>query len=1037
MILKYNIHKFFILTIFSLGILFCQFGKNRVQYDEFNWEFIQSPHFDVYYYNYNDSNYSGYKNAEFTAYESEKAYQRISQALQWDLKGRVSIIVYNSHNDFQQTNVIDMFMQEGIGGVTELYKNRVVIPFDGSNKEFKHVIHHELVHAFINDSVYGGSLKNMMSSSIKVRIPHWMNEGLAEYLSSNWDTNSDMWMRDLTINSERMVNIDDLVGYLGYRGGQSVWKFITSKWGEESIASIFNNIKSSNSIAKGFKNTIGLDYDQLNEQWQSYLKKQYWTEVTIRDDLNDIALPLTNHIKLKNTYNVGPSISPDGSKIGIYSNKDNEMSIYIISAIDGKFIDKVVTGYKNPDYEELHILKPGIAWSPNNLKLAFAVKSGKKDALMIYEIENKILKKIDLAIEGIFRPCWSPKKDAIAFIGNNGSSSDIYLYDLERDSLSSITNDFYSNDQISWTADGSNILFISDRGSYNNLNSTRYKDDIFQDDIYIVNIDNRKIQRLTDTPYNESYPIMNYNGDIISFISDESGINNIYMSRVKDNLFKDIVPITNVMTGITQLSWNGDNSQLVFTGFRKSGYDIYLLSNPIELMKSPKQISFAQWKEKNTVDVSNKLYRDSLIVNTQNKYKNYIFSNQQENDQEDQNILRDDDIYNSDKSYKKNIYKTRFTLDVADGYYALDSRYGGQGMIQFYWSDILGDHRILFATEATISDLQSSDFHVRYWNLKNRMNVSYYLYHRAVLFGDYQVRLNTNQLVSTGYPESRVQDMGVEVDASVPVNRYYRIDFGSKFHYSTLEKLKYDENLYLSSHPSLEQFSLLIPNAKLVWDNTSPAFPFPINGARFYLQYQLSTVQLKFQKLTFDYRKYYKLFNGISFAGRTFLGTTWGVNRQKFFLGGLRWIASSVNQRYPSNTDVIGIKDIYYSEVVMPMRGTYISQLRGYNVGLLNLELRLPFLLYYFPAIKFFGQINGVFFVDIGTSWTNNFTTFFNSSSWDSVENTPSQWLMSYGYGPRFWLLGLPWKLDFAWQYNPYKGTISKREWYLSIGFDY
>ena len=42
-------------------------------------------------------------------------------------------------------------MYEGIGGVTELYKNRVVIPFDASNKEFKHVIHHELVHAFIND----------------------------------------------------------------------------------------------------------------------------------------------------------------------------------------------------------------------------------------------------------------------------------------------------------------------------------------------------------------------------------------------------------------------------------------------------------------------------------------------------------------------------------------------------------------------------------------------------------------------------------------------------------------------------------------------------------------------------------------------------------------------------------------------------------------------------------------------------------------------------------------------------------------------
>ena len=26
------------------------FGQNKVQYREFDWEFISSPHFDVYYY---------------------------------------------------------------------------------------------------------------------------------------------------------------------------------------------------------------------------------------------------------------------------------------------------------------------------------------------------------------------------------------------------------------------------------------------------------------------------------------------------------------------------------------------------------------------------------------------------------------------------------------------------------------------------------------------------------------------------------------------------------------------------------------------------------------------------------------------------------------------------------------------------------------------------------------------------------------------------------------------------------------------------
>ena len=101
-------------------------------------------------------------------------------------------------------------MQEGIGGVTELYKNRVVIPFDGSLIEFRDVLHQELLHAFINDCVNGGSLRKKITNSVQYNIPHWMNEGLAEYSANHWDANSDMWMRDITVNSDQLLNINQL-----------------------------------------------------------------------------------------------------------------------------------------------------------------------------------------------------------------------------------------------------------------------------------------------------------------------------------------------------------------------------------------------------------------------------------------------------------------------------------------------------------------------------------------------------------------------------------------------------------------------------------------------------------------------------------------------------------------------------------------------------------------------------------------------------------------------------------------------------------
>ena len=215
-----------------INLLIPQYGKNIVQYKDFEWSFIQTKHFDIYYYE------KGKLNSEFVAHHAEQAYNKISNLIGWELNARSSIIFYNSHNEFQQTNVIESYMREGIGGVTELMKNRMVIPYDGSMKDFEHVIYHELVHVFINDGVYGGSLQSLINSNT-VFIPLWMNEGLAEYLSSTWNTNSDMWIRDLAINAKTLPEIKNLNGYFAYRGGQSLWKFICEKWGEEVIAEIF------------------------------------------------------------------------------------------------------------------------------------------------------------------------------------------------------------------------------------------------------------------------------------------------------------------------------------------------------------------------------------------------------------------------------------------------------------------------------------------------------------------------------------------------------------------------------------------------------------------------------------------------------------------------------------------------------------------------------------------------------------------------------------------------------------------------------
>ena len=108
---KMTLLKYITVTTLFIGSLFGQsFGKNKVQYRDFDWSYIQTPNFDIYFYGNNQDL------AEFTSKVSEEAYDQISTHLAWDLKKRVSILVYNSHNEFQQTNVIGQYMSEGIVG---------------------------------------------------------------------------------------------------------------------------------------------------------------------------------------------------------------------------------------------------------------------------------------------------------------------------------------------------------------------------------------------------------------------------------------------------------------------------------------------------------------------------------------------------------------------------------------------------------------------------------------------------------------------------------------------------------------------------------------------------------------------------------------------------------------------------------------------------------------------------------------------------------------------------------------------------------
>ena len=167
------------------------------------------------------------------------------------------------------------------------------------------------------------------------------------------------------------------------------------------------------------------------------------------------------------------------------------------------------------------------------------------------------------------------------------------------------------------------------------------------------------------------------------------------------------------------------------------------------------------------------------------------------------------------------------------------------------------------------------------------------------------------------------------------------------------------------------------------------------------------------------------------------------------------------NATYSHAYDIHSFDQVYYDTYVMPLRGVPIGTKYGRNVLLMNAELRLPFLMYYFPWMGLLGKINGVLFSDIAVIWneSKNFPRIGESDSWDNIDDfdgykiypnnndpnltqqdrliDPLGWVWTFGIGPRFILFGMPWQGDMAWQYNPISKQMSTARWYLSIGLDF
>jgi len=662
---------------------FGEFGENKIQYRDFQWHVLHGPHVDLYYYPAEE------ELARVALAYAEQSFTFLTGKFGHAPTVRIPLIVYASHSDFEQTNVLPFVPPESVLGVTEFLKRRVTIPFTGNYAEFRHTIRHELVHEF-QLSMFAETARNHPRGH-RIGTPLWWSEGLAEYWSAGQDSKDEMFIREIVVAGllPDLPTLDNISGGVDYALGGAILAWLSRTFGEWRIAYLYRNLWRYHSFDDALAGTYGLSMKELDARYEYAFRKRYYPSVADR-----MPLDLSSHeIAPLAVKPVAYRVPGDSSLHILYlSPRTGYMDIYDASWDHPAERHAVVHGERTAEFESFHTfasrldVRDGIA--------VFTSRYLDRDALVFFDIRDaKVIGRYQFPhLTSLLSPTWAPDGKSVVFSGLSVSGySDLYRLWLPDGRLEQLTDDRYEDLDPSFGPDGRRLVFASDRTAWGPDGGHN---------LFLLELGTHALRQITAGPWLDETPRWAANGRIY-FSSDRGGVPDIYSIDTLGAGRRE----THTLSGAFDPQWVPEKHALLFDGFSGLSWAIFRAppapDSATERIALPDSVPPAHWQWPEL------------------RAPRYA-------------------------GLEGSPYTQHYTLDFAGGDAAFAPGIGSAGGAIFLFSDLLGDHVLLaaltsFQASGLGSLLDNLGGNLFYLNQKRRLNWGVGVFRLRGLFyeGDY------------------------------------------------------------------------------------------------------------------------------------------------------------------------------------------------------------------------------------------------------------------------------------------------------------